>query len=171
MENAIELIMPDESCREEVLSFYREIEESGGECIGFADHGNYDRWLAGMMNRRTGKNLPEGYVRENFYICRKNGATVGVFSLKFELTEYLLNFGGHIGYAVRPSERCRGIATEILREGLEIARRYGMERILCVCDEDNIASEKVIQKNGGIFENKLFDPEERVLVKRYWIGL
>lgn len=36
--------MPDESCREEVLSFYREIEESGGECIGFADHGNYARY-------------------------------------------------------------------------------------------------------------------------------
>ena len=30
---------------------------------------------------------------------------------------------------------------------------------------------KVIINNGGIFENKLFDPNEKVFVKRYWIKL
>lgn len=96
---------------------------------------------------------------------------VGLFSLKFELTDYLLDYGGHIGYAVCPSERNKGIATEILKEGLQIAKKFGFERILCVCDENNVASEKVILKNGGIFENKLYDPEEKVFVKRFWIVL
>lgn len=45
------------------------------------------------------------------------------------------------------------------------------DRILCVCDTDNYASEAVILKNGGVLENELFDPEENVTVKRYWIDL
>ena len=96
---------------------------------------------------------------------------VGVFNLKFELTEFLLNFGGHIGYAVKPSRRNRGCASQMLKQGLDIARELGFVRVLCVCDEDNIASERVIIKNGGIFENRLYDDEEKVFVKRYWIDL
>ena len=46
-----------------------------------------------MQNRHTGKNLPEGYVRENFYLCYEGKRLIGVFSLKFELTEFLLNYG------------------------------------------------------------------------------
>lgn len=61
-----------------------------------------------MNNRISGKNLPAGYVRENFYLCYDGDDMVGVFNLKFELTEFLLNFGGHIGYAVKPSRRNRG---------------------------------------------------------------
>ncbi len=163
--------LPTEQNREDVLSFYNEIEKSGGECIGIGNYKDYDLWLKGMQNRHTGKNLPDGYVRENFYLCYEDDFLVGVFSLKFELTDFLLNFGGHIGYATRPSERNRGLATQMLKQGLEISKQFGFERILCVCDEDNYASEKVILKNGGVLENELFDPDEQVVVKRYWIEL
>ena len=106
-----------------------------------------------MQNRHSGKDLPAGYVRENFYLCYEGTRLTGVFSLKFEMTEFLLNYGGHIGYAVRPSDRNRGLATQMLKQGLTLAKEFGFERILCVCDNDNYASEKVILKNGGTFEN------------------
>ena len=167
----LQFVLPNALHRADVLSFYKEIESSGDECIGFGNWKDYSLWLTGMQNRHTGTGLPEGYVRENFYLCYEGDSLVGVFSLKFTLTEYLLNFGGHIGYAVRPSQRNRGIATQILRQGLELAKQFGFSRILCVCDDDNAASEKVILRNGGILENKLFDPEEAVWVKRYWISL
>ncbi len=167
----INFILPTDTNRKDVLSFYNEIEDSGGECIGFGNYKDYERWLTGMQNRHIGENLPEGYVRENFYLCYDEEILVGVFSLKFELTEFLLNFGGHIGYAVRPSARNRGMATQMLKQGLELAKKIGFERILCVCDEDNYASEKVILKNGGILENELYDPDEKVVIKRYWIQL
>ncbi len=124
-----------------------------------------------MNNRICGKNLPAGYVRENFYLCYDGDDMVGVFNLKFELTEFLLNFGVHIGHAVKPSRRNSGYASQMLAKGLDIARELGFVRVLCVCDEDNIASERVIIKNGGIFENRLYDDEEKVFVKRYWIDL
>lgn len=163
--------LPTDKNRDDVLSFYKEIEESGGECIGIGNYKNYDRWLIGMRNRRDGKDLPEGYVRENFYLCYEGDRLIGVFNLKFELTEFLLNYGGHIGYAVRPSERNRGLATQMLKQGLVLAKEIGLDRVLCVCDNDNYASEKVILKNGGIFENEVYDPYEKVTVKRFWIEL
>lgn len=167
----LNFVLPHRDSREDVLSFYSEIERNGEVCIGFENYRNYDLWLRGMQNRFEGKNLPEGYVRENFYLCYNTcNVLTGVFSLKFELTEFLLNYGGHIGYAVRPSERNRGAASQMLKQGLELAGGFGFDRVLCVCDEDNHASEKVILKNGGRLENKLYDPEERVVVKRYWIG-
>lgn len=65
----------------------------------------------------------------------------------------------------------RGYATEILRHGLGLSRKFGFSKILAVCDADSIASERVIVKNGGVLENELFDEEENVMVKRYWINL
>lgn len=167
----LRFVLPDEASRDDVTGFYDEIEKSGGSCIGIGNYKNYDLWLSGMRNRLRGEGLPEGYVRENFYLCYDGEKMVGVFSLKFELTDFLMNFGGHIGYAVRPSMRNRGLAAQMLEQGIEIAKEYGFERLLCVCDEDNYASEKVILKNGGVFENKLYDPDECVYVKRYWINL
>lgn len=166
----LNFILPSENNREDVLAFYDEIEQSGGACIGIGNYKDFDNWLINMYNRHSGMNLPEGYVREDFYLCYEDAVLVGVFSLKFELTKFLFDFGGHIGYAVRPSARNRGLATQILKQGTEIAKRSGIERILCVCDEDNYASEKVILRNGGVFENKLYDPDEKVWVKRFWIN-
>lgn len=167
----LNFILPTGQNREDVLSFYDEIEHSGGACIGIGNYQNFDRWLTGMQDRHTGQNLPEGYVRENFYLCCEGDRLVGVFSLKFELTEFLLNFGGHIGYAVRPSERNRGLATQMLAQGLTLAKRFGFDRVLCICDNDNYASEKVILKNGGILEDERYDADENVTVKRFWITL
>ena len=117
----LNFVLPSECNRDDVTDFYSEIAAGGGECIGIGNYGNYDLWLTGMKNRHAGKNLSEGYVREDFYLCCEDGKLVGVFSLKFELTEFLLKLGGHIGYAVRPSERNRGLATQMLRQGVELA--------------------------------------------------
>ncbi len=164
-------VLPTLELSGDVLDFYREMEEHGDSCIGCGGWRDQTGWMRGMEDRHTGKNLPKGYVRENFYLCYEGGVLVGVFSLKFELTEFLLNFGGHIGYAVRPSRRGEGLATRMLGQGLALAREFGFQRVLCVCDQDNYPSERVIQKNGGYLEDERYDPEEQVAVKRYWIDL
>ena len=167
----LNLTLPTENDRDDVLSFYNDIEKIGETCIGFRNYKDFNCWLAEMQNRHTGKHLPAGYVRENFYLCYESEKLVGVFSLKFELSQFLMQFGGHIGYAVRPVERNRGLATQMLNQGLNLARQFGFGRLLCICNEDNFASEKVILSNGGILENKLYDPDEKVFVKRYWFQL
>lgn len=119
-----------------------------------------------MNNRISGKNLPAGYVRENFYLCYDGDDMVGVFNLKFELTEFLLNFGGHIGYAVKPSRRNNGYASQMLAQGLDIARELGFVRVLCVCDEDNIASERVIIKKRRNIREQAVRRERKSFCKK-----
>ena len=53
------------------------------------------------------------------------------------------------------------------RQGLGIARALGFDRLLCVCDSDNLASEAVILKNGGVLEDERYDAAEDVAVKRF----
>lgn len=167
----ISFVLPEETHRADVLDFYAEFEQNGEVCIGYNGYQDFDTWLHGMQNRKAGKNLPDGYVRENFYLCYVQNEMVGVFSLKFELTQFLRDFGGHIGYAVRATRRNQGLATQILKQGLQIAKTLGFEQVLVVCDDDNYASEKVIIKNSGVYENKMYSEEENVFVKRYWISL
>lgn len=167
----LHFVLPAEQHRNDVLSFYEEVETGGGACIGIGGYRNFDLWLAGMRNRHTGKDLPDGYVRENFYLCYEGSRLIGVCSLKFELTQFLLEYGGHIGYATRPADRNRGLATQMLRQVLDLARDFGFTRVLCVCDDDNYASERVILKNGGVLEDERCDPDEDVIVKRFWIQL
>lgn len=167
----IKFTLPDETHRDDVLDFYAEFERRGESCVGSAGHEDYAEWLRDKRNRSSGENLPEGCVRENFYLCYEGSRLVGVFSLKFELTEYMLNYGGHVGYAVRRSERNRGLAAEMLEQGLCLARSFGLERVLAVCGEDNYAAQKVVARNSGVFENKMYDEEEKAYVNRFWIDL
>ena len=167
----LNFVLPAAEKQADVSAFYCEMAQSGDTCIDMGNYENYVLWLTGMQNCHTGHNLPDGYVRKDFSLCYEGQKLICVFSLKFELTDFLLRFGGHVGYAVRPSERNRGLAAQILRQGLALAKAAGFERILCVCDADNYASEKVILKNGGALENELYDPDEKVMVKRFWIQL
>lgn len=167
----IKFTLPDETNRDDVLDFYAEFERRGESCVGSAGHEDYAAWLRDKRNRSSGENLPEGCVRENLYLCYEGSRLVGVFSLKFELTDYLLNYGGHVGYAVRRSERNRGLAAEMLEQGLRLARSFGLERVLAVCGEDNYAAQKVVARNSGVFENKMYDEKEKTYVSRFWIDL
>ncbi|GCE13814.1 GNAT family N-acetyltransferase [Tengunoibacter tsumagoiensis] len=96
---------------------------------------------------------------------------IGTVSIRPELNETLLRIGGHIGYKVRPSRRLQGYGTQLLRLGLEKAREMGLRRVLITCDETNVASRKVIEANGGQFENALVPTGSTVPRRRYWIEL
>lgn len=76
-----------------------------------------------------------------------------------------------ISSSAMTARRWWGLATDILRQGLAMARDLGFERILAVCDDDNLPSEKVILRCGDQLEDRRYDPEEQVWVKRYWISL
>lgn len=164
-------VYPTEANQADVQAFYAEFKQQDKTCIGYGKHKDYAVWLTNIHNRITATDLPEGFVQEAFYLCYDGPEMVGVLNLKFTLTPYLLNYGGHVGYAVKPSRQGHGLAAQMMRQCLDIARGMGMEKLLLVCDDNNYASEKVILRNGGVYEDTRFDPEEAVNVKRYWITL
>ena len=112
-----------------------------------------------------------------------DGEYIGQTSIRPELsTPYLLTYGGHIGYSIRPSRRCRGYGKAILALTLEVSREIGLRRVLVTCDSDNIGSRKIIEHNGGQFESAMAMPSQTFRVEgrkpsplieklRYWIDL
>jgi predicted acetyltransferase len=79
--------------------------------------------------------------------------------------------GGHIGYDTVPSSRGRGIATEMLRKALPIARKLGLSEVLLTCNDTNSASIRVIEANGGVLvATKSLEPN-RPLKRHYRITL
>jgi predicted acetyltransferase len=92
-------------------------------------------------------------------------AFLGRISLRHELTEPLLEWGGHIGYVVRPSARRRGLASAALAGMLEVCRERGIDPVLVTCDVDNVASRRTIERAGGRYE------DTRLGKLRYWIDL
>lgn len=88
---------------------------------------------------------------------------LGRLSIRHRLTPWLLDYGGHIGYDVRPSARRRGHATAMLRAALPWCRDLGIEPVLVTCDLDNVASRKVIERNGGRLE------DQRDGKLRFWV--
>lgn len=87
------------------------------------------------------------------WILDDDDEVVGRVSIRHRLNENLLNVGGHIGYAVVPSARRRGHATEALRQSLAVAARLGIDPALVTCDDTNIGSRRTIEKNGGVLED------------------
>lgn len=94
----------------------------------------------------------------------------GVIELRHRIdTPILSSWGGHIGFSVRPSERRRGYAKEMLRQLLSVCRARGMGSVLVTCGSENIASERTITANGGVFDSEITVDGRKI--KRFWIKL
>ena len=112
-----------------------------------------------------------GLVPDSTFFCldEERNIIVGAVNIRHYLNEYLLAHGGHIGDGIRPSERRKGYATQMVGLALEECKRLGIKKVLMVCDKDNIGSAKSIIKNGGILENE--QKEDGKVEQRYWINL
>lgn len=117
------------------------------------------------------KDPQEGMVPDSTFFCldEKRNMMVGAVNIRHDLNEYLLKYGGHIGDGIRPSERRKGYATEMICLALEECKKIGLKKVLMVCDKNNIGSAKSIIRNGGILENEVW--EKSRVKQRYWINL
>ncbi len=132
----------------------------------------FDDLVVKLQDWKQGKQLPEGWVPcSTLYLIRDDGMILGKSSLRHELNDFLEKIGGHIGYIIRPDQRQKGYGTEMLKLTFEKAKELGLERILVTCDEDNIASAKIIERNGGVLKDRYQEDEKAVPKRRYWTTL
>ena len=117
------------------------------------------------------RDTSDGLVPDSTFFCldEERNIIVGAVNIRHHLNEALLINGGHIGDGVRPSERRKGIATKMIALALDECKKLGLERVLMVCNKENVGSAKSIQKNGGILENEI--EVDGVVEQRYWIEL
>jgi len=120
---------------------------------------------------RVGKNLPDGYVPESTFWLVEGDEYVGTGSIRHRLTPALERFGGHIFYAIRPSQWNRGYGTVQLRLLLNEAATLGLAKVLLTCEESNVASARVMEKCGGVWQDTIDHTVEGAprRTRRYWL--
>ena len=137
---------------------YEMIREMGQGENGFRTNfpeDDYDQFKAALprlMEVSKGIDMPEGYVPQTIYWMYADERPVAYGKLRHRLTDQLLEYGGHIGYSIRPSERGKGYGKLFLSELLKEAARLNLDKVLITCDEDNIRSRRVAEANGGKLE-------------------
>ena len=168
------LVKPDLSYADEIIKYK---EESLAESSIINGSAGLDRlssieiWLQELKKRSCEDTVPKGLVPSSTYLAvrEKDNYIVGMIDIRHYLNEYLTQVGGNIGYGVRKTERNKGYAKQMLKLALEKCKELKIKRVLITCDEDNIASEKVIlSANAKLEDIRNVDGENK---KRFWIDL
>lgn len=175
--NEIILVKPSLEYAEQVMQLKAEIIEANDpDCFaGCSSLENYDHiadWLEHRTRCENPALVPEGKVPSGAWLAVRtsDNRVVGMIDLRHHIDHPILGlWGGHIGYTVRPSERGKGYAREMLRLDLENARALGLKRVMVTCSPSNPASERTILACGGIFEKDVLVDGE--IIRRYWIEL
>ena len=130
----------------------------------------YAAWLQKTMDYENRESCPAEWVPAHTYFFMDGKKIVGAINIRHELNDYLLRYGGNIGYGIVPSERGKGLASQMLAMALPITKALGISKVLITCDKANPASAKTIIKNGGILENEVQEKDGEI-TQRYWITL
>ncbi|MBQ4579333.1 MAG: GNAT family N-acetyltransferase [Clostridia bacterium] len=173
MDNLI-LISPNETMYDEIAAYRNAMQKAGSSMDGTSGLNNYENpaeWLAHVRALQKEETCPPHLVTATLFVCVRqiDDRIVGMIDVRHRLNEFLAEYGGHIGYSVRPEERRKGYAKHMLSLALQEARKLSIPRVLITCDEDNIASARTIEANGGTFE-RLANLDGEIL-RRYWIEL
>ena len=169
------LIKPTLKYANDIMGYRQEFLDSGDSmagCGNLRDCSSAEEWIHGINMIENEETCPKDKVCSNTFVAIRlnDDKIVGVIDFRHHINHPILSvWGGHIGYSVRPSERRKGYATEMLRQNLMKCKQYGLNKVLVTCDFDNIASKEIITANGGIFEREIMVDGDKI--ERYWIQL
>ncbi len=165
----LKLVKASVEYKEQICDMLEAWYSTGEKIIPYAirrlDYHDFDNYCDNIEVKDTS----EGLVPDSTFFCLDldRNIMVGAVNIRHFLNESLLLNGGHIGNGVVPSERRKGIATAMIGLALEECKKLGIDRVLMVCDKNNVGSAKSIINNGGILENEVVVDD--VTEQRYWI--
>ena len=133
------------------------------------DYSDFDQYVVALEKDISNPN--PGFVPATTYFALDvhRNIMVGAVNIRHYLNEHLLQGGGHIGDGIRPSERRKGYATEMIGLALLKCKELGIDKVLMSCSKNNIGSKKSIISNGGVFSGTYFEDDE--INEKYWIDL
>lgn len=150
------------------ISFVEECDDL--QLSGFWDYphrpASWEQYILDEEKRR----LPEQVlpvVPNSTYWLVDDGEVVAAVNIRHVLTDHLKMVGGNIGYAVRPSRWNQGYGTLILELALPKASALGINPVMITCADDNVASARIIEKNGGVLDDT-YEYQGRV-TRRYFV--
>lgn len=173
---ALKLVTPTEAHQAAAEAFKNEFMEYGEQIINgsaLLDQMEYLPWLENMRNNNNPQTVSSDWVvSSTFFAMRESdGAIVGIIDVRHSIKQpFLSQYGGHIGYAVRPGERRKGYAVQMLRQALAFTREIGLEKVMLGCYCDNTASKRTMEACGAKWtETKPY--ADGKMMDIYWITL
>ena len=174
--NDFVLIRPTSEYASQIIEYRQEFLDAGDSMDGtgplrrFENPEEYIKICAEYEDTTT---VPSHLVpaTQFFFIRKSDNKLVGMIQIRHRFNDYLEKYAGHIGYSVRPSERRKGYAKEMLRMTLPFCREIGIDKVMITCIDGNIGSEKTILANGGVYEYTIHEPNANKDLKRFWIML
>lgn len=172
----ISLVKPDIKYRAqyiEMIDEWKSFGEKAEPWVLQVDYSDFNAMVLKFEQISQGINIPEGFVPSSTFWAYEDETDqiVGAVNIRHYLNDMLMKAWGNIGYGVRPSERRRGFATQILHLAVNECRCLNIKRALLGCYKENIASSKTILKNGGVLENEIKEEDTGRMIQRYWISI
>lgn len=156
---------------EEHIKYNSETAGTSGLDDGYKDYKNWMKKNELMKNPETCPSDKCAGI-QYFFIRESDNKIIGMINLRWNLNEWMLQYGGHIGYGVRPTERQKGYNKINLYLCLLKAKELGLDKVLLTADDENLGSVKTILSFGGELENKIETYKEKGgLTCRYWIDV
>ena len=170
------LVRPSRELEGKAMDYRKEYMDYGEIHIngsgGFIRYEDYDAWLQKVLAAEKEEVSEDSVPASTYFTVRKSDEKIiGTIQLRYELSDFLRNYGGHIGYGIRPSERRKGYGAEQLALVLEEARRIGLDRVMITCNKENRGSAAVILRNGGVLGLEGIYEQMNELIQIYWITL
>ena len=171
------LVFPNMDYKYKAIEYIEEFYQYGSEINGsgsldrFLKESTYEAWLKKILSDMDVANLPENKVPSltYFFIREEDEKIVGMINLRLALNDFLRTEGGHIGYSIRPTERRRHYATEMLSEALRVYDVIGIKEVLVSCDKNNPASAGVIKNCGGVLRHEFYSDTYDEILQMYVI--
>lgn len=170
------LTRPTEEYAEQISAYRQECLDAGSSmdgCGALRRTENPAEFIKMSLEGENPETLRPDHVpaTQFLFLRKRDNRLVGMLQVRHYFNDYLEKYAGHIGYSVRPSERRKGYAKEMLKTALPFCREIGIEKALIVCIDGNIGSEKTILANGGVYESTVHEPQRDRDLKRFWITL
>lgn len=151
--NKLKLVKPSKKYLNSYLENCIEFKKMNIYDVSYHDPEKFEEWKDTIFqmyeDHSKGINLPKGHVSGTTYWLVEGNNFIGRGGIRHELNDFLIKYGGHIGYYIKKEYWGMGYGTLLLKLLLEKVTDLGIKKALLTCDIENIASARVIEKNGG----------------------
>lgn len=154
--------IPNIQRKNDALAFINEFYEYKSDINGVGGLNrylnNYEDWLKKLEEDYTREPDEEKVPARTYFLIRESDhKIIGMINIRLTLNEKLRKTSGHIGYCIRPTERCKGYNKINLYLGLKICDEYGIDKVFMDADLDNPASWKTMEALGGERVREYYD--------------
>lgn len=174
----MKFVFPCKEYEQKSIEFIQEFRDYSSNINGtgsldrYLRESSFSEWLLKIQGDIDVANIPENKVPSltYFYIREDDDKIIGMINIRLALNDFLRREGGHIGYGIRPTERRKGYATNMLSEALKFCRVIGLNNFIITCKKSNPASAGVIKNCGGVLDAEIYSEIYNEVIQRYIIN-